>query len=791
MTVASRMSRGSAEIFRIRRPELAGRAVVLRVLGHEIQLSCTADAKARGPAHCPEVRLGESPVVDGIADVAIPFGRNERETDGRACHGQVGMALHSARREAAVCGLDARARCIFRPAREDVDRTARRVAAVQRALRALEHLDALEVEEARDRELGAAEVDAVHVSRDHATGADLVRNAPQGQPGAEHADVVDDQAGHVELQAVQVALSGVGKGLGAQHRDAHRHLADVLFDLARGDDDLVERHRDRRRARSRRQRGCENEEGAEGLSRGHDALSPPQAAGMRKASLRRPGLSRCRPCDGAAGWCTIRSAVADTRTYRFGNCELDLGAHELRRDGKSVALERRPFQLLEMLVSRRGLVVTREEIIGGLWPPGIVIDFDTGLNTLVRKVRAALGDSPEAPAFIVTVPGVGYRFIAEIADDDPPPPLQRSRPRWLSTVAWALPLAAAVAVLAWFLVSRSDSSVSILVLPFENLTNDEDLGYLAAGLAEDTNASLAQADPKNLRLVGRATASEVARSGKSAAEIGRDLGVDFVVESSLRAERPKLRVTSRLVRVADNSQVWSASFDRELTSTLGLQRELSIAIAEQVRLRLSPGVNEAVARRQTQNPEAYDLYLRGRYAWGRISPLGNREALSYFQQAIDRDPGYALAWAGVLHVLSTAPITGEVDPATVAARAAEAAVQAQKFGAQLPGGAGRTRLLPFRARLGLAGLRARVAQCGRIRPQQRHREPHARPRAHAARKLRRRPGVRASGAGARSILLAYVRLVFDDGLRSGGLRSRRGIRPPGRGHQPGRLGGIT
>jgi TolB-like protein/DNA-binding winged helix-turn-helix (wHTH) protein/Tfp pilus assembly protein PilF len=376
--------------------------------------------------------------------------------------------------------------------------------------------------------------------------------------------------------------------------------------------------------------------------------------------------------------------VADARTYRFGNCELDLGAHELRRDGKSVALERRPFQLLEMLVSRRGLVLTREEIIGGLWPPGIVIDFDTGLNTLVRKVRAALGDSPEAPAFIVTVPGVGYRFIAEIADDHPSLPLQRSRPRWLSTVAWSLPLVAAVAVLVWFLVPRSDSSVSVLVLPFENLTNDEDLGYLAAGLAEDTNSSLAQADPKNLRLVGRATASEVARSGKSAAEIGRDLRVDFVVESSLRAERPMLRVTSRLVRVADNSQVWSANFDRELTSTLGLQRELSIAIAEQVRLRLSPGVNEAVARRQTQDPEAYDLYLRGRYAWGRISPLGNREALSYFQQAIDLDPGYALAWAGVLHVLSTAPITAEVDPATVAARAAEAAGQAQKFGAQLP-----------------------------------------------------------------------------------------------------------
>jgi len=388
------------------------------------------------------------------------------------------------------------------------------------------------------------------------------------------------------------------------------------------------------------------------------------------------------------------TGLAEPRIYRFGEFELDLGAHQLRRNGQAVPLERRPFQLLALLVERHGLVVTREEIIASLWPAKVVIDFDTGLNTLVRKVRQALGDTPEAQGCIETVPGVGYRFVAALTDVDAPAPGAmeggtvpagagaRARRALFGGAAVLVAAAALVFGLrAWR--APEPAAVGIVVLPFENLTQDEGLGYLAAGLAEDTSASLAQLDLQNLRLVGRATAAALARSGKSEAEIGRALGVDYVVASSLRAEKSKVRVTPRLVRVADNAEVWTATFDRELTSTLGLQRELSIAIAEQVRLRLSPEVSAAIARRQTQNPEAYDLYLRGRYAWSRISPAGNRQALDYFERAIAADPDYALAWSGILHVLSTAPITAEVEPAAIAARAREAADRATALGQEL------------------------------------------------------------------------------------------------------------
>lgn len=389
-------------------------------------------------------------------------------------------------------------------------------------------------------------------------------------------------------------------------------------------------------------------------------------------------------------------SVVKPLVYRFGDFELDLGAHQLRLRGEPVRLERRPFELLVLLVTRQGLLVSRDEIIERLWPSNVVIEFDTGLNTLIRKVRQALGDSSGTPAYVETVAGVGYRFIAPVSQADTtagavPPGSDEAAKVWQATgrdrrATFAIALllaAAAVAIGVWGTAGRAPAQISIAVLPFENLSRDEELNYLAAGLAEDTSASLAQIDLKNLRVMGRASMTAVAALGKPTAQVGRELGVDYVVTSSLRAEGPRIRVTSQLVRSTDSVIVWTASFDRELTGVLGLQRELSIAIAEQVRLRLSPEVRQAVARRQTMNPEAYDLYLRGRYEWSQISPAGLRQALDYFERAIASDPNYALAWGGIAHVLSTAPIIGDVEPATVTQRAAVAVRRALEHGANL------------------------------------------------------------------------------------------------------------
>lgn len=391
-------------------------------------------------------------------------------------------------------------------------------------------------------------------------------------------------------------------------------------------------------------------------------------------------------------------ASTEIKTYRFQDFELDLGAHELRRNGATIRLERRPFELLIMLVERNGLLVPRQDIIARLWPGKAIIDFDTGLNTLVRKVRQALGDSPDNPVFIETVAGLGYRFIASVTQPGssvsaaPLPPAavpadiepKRIRLRRGTAAAMvALLLAVTAAFGIWHATHREATGKRLAVLPFENLTGNGDLNFLAAGLAEETSASLAQIAPSSVRLIGRVSAQAIATSNKPISQIGRELGVDFVVVGSLQVEHSKVRVTARLLRVSDNEQVWAATFDREMTSFLGLQRELSSAIAQQVRLRLSPEVRAAMVRRQTLNPEAYNLYLKGRYQWSLLTQASSRRALDFYEEAITKDPGYALAWAGIAQVLSTAPITGDADPTFVFARARNAVQQAVRFGADL------------------------------------------------------------------------------------------------------------
>jgi TolB-like protein/DNA-binding winged helix-turn-helix (wHTH) protein/Flp pilus assembly protein TadD len=377
------------------------------------------------------------------------------------------------------------------------------------------------------------------------------------------------------------------------------------------------------------------------------------------------------------------------RRYRFGDFELDLDAFELKSNGAPVKLERRPLDLLVLLVSQAGRLVTREEIIAALWPQKVIIDFDSGLNTLVRKVRNALQDSSESPRFIETVQGRGYRFIAPVVAIAEPASTTgvaanaSPRSRRAVWIAASLLLAIAAAGIAgWFTFEAGPKLTRIAVLPFENLTGDEQLAYLASGLAEDTSDSLARVDPDNLRVIGASTRA-LADPAVPTDEIGRRLGVDFIISSSLRLEQSRIRVSSRLLRVADGEQVWAASFDRELTNVLGLQRELSIAIAEQIRLRLSPEVAASIDRRQTDHPVAYSLYLKGRYEWSQLTPAATRRSFRYFDEATKEAPGYALAWAGLAFALATSLRTVDSDPAVAGRLALDALVRAEQLGPDL------------------------------------------------------------------------------------------------------------
>jgi TolB-like protein/DNA-binding winged helix-turn-helix (wHTH) protein/Flp pilus assembly protein TadD len=415
-------------------------------------------------------------------------------------------------------------------------------------------------------------------------------------------------------------------------------------------------------------------------------------------------------------------------TFRFGDFELDVAAYELRRRGRPVKLGRQPMDLLILLVEGRRQLVSRSDIVDRLWGKDVFVDVDTGVNTAISKIRQALRDSPEAPAFVETVPGKGYRFIAtvetvfpstDLASGGPEPDLSPTRrevsgngsepaqphaqpaaapstsaesavARTVETIGpsgsrsgsrsrLAVGLSIVVVAIAIVAFTRLKgggvgSSVTLAVLPFANLGSDPEREYLAAGLTDETSASLAQIDPAHLSVKGRTLRYK--GTTKTAAEIGQELSVDYLVESSIRAEGARLRVTVTLIRVRDQEHVWSQFYDREPTSLLGLQQELSTAIAEQVRLRLSPDRMSGLGRRQTQNEEAYDAYLRGRYQINRRTPDGNARAIELFNRALAIDPNYALAWSDLAFAYGAGTINGDARPADVGPRARAAALNA-------------------------------------------------------------------------------------------------------------------
>ena len=234
------------------------------------------------------------------------------------------------------------------------------------------------------------------------------------------------------------------------------------------------------------------------------------------------------------------------------------------------------MDLLLLLAERPSQLIRRADLVDRLWGEGVLVDVEAGLNTAIRKLRRALGDSSDHPVFVETVPGKGYRFIAAVTAGPAP------------------------------------DQVTLGVLPFANLSDDPAREHLADGFTEETIAALGQVGCEHLSTIGRTSTLRFKRTRKSLSAVGRELGAAYLVESSIRGDSDGLRITSRLVRVRDEAQVWSASYDREPVHLLRLQREIGTAIANGVRVRLSP---DGLARpRRQRAPCASADDRRGRQA---------------------------------------------------------------------------------------------------------------------------------------------------------------------------------
>jgi len=339
---------------------------------------------------------------------------------------------------------------------------------------------------------------------------------------------------------------------------------------------------------------------------------------------------------------------------QFENFELDRGAYELRRAGRKVRLEPIPFELLILLVERRGLLVTRAEIIERIWGKDVFVDTDHSINTAVRKIRLALCENPDAPRFVVTVPGKGYRFDAPVRENAGDSP-----------------------------VGVTSNRVMLVVLPFENLSTDPAQEYFSDGLTEETITNLGQLNSDRLGVIARTSAMSYKGTRKNIAEIGRELGADFALEGSVRRDGDRVRISAQLIRTSDQTHLWAHNYDRELKDFLAVQRELGQAIAEQVQVRLTPEQRTPREGARAVDPAALDAYLRGRYYLWRVTRPNIERAIEYFREASQIDPCMAVSYAGLADAYDILPITSDFPPREAFPKAEQAAKQALEIDSDL------------------------------------------------------------------------------------------------------------
>ena len=409
------------------------------------------------------------------------------------------------------------------------------------------------------------------------------------------------------------------------------------------------------------------------------------------------------------------STPSSPAMIRFGVFEADLRAGELRRNGVRVRLQDLPFRALRLLLSRPGEVITRQEFREALWPPDIFVDFEQGISSAVMRLRDALGDSADNPIFIETIERRGYRWIGPVLSQPLEPELhspiplpvlkpsdqistqteinnevsvepdnrgftaryeiglttrpQKPRPRialWLVTA-----IVAALCVAGFFLWRGHPSAPisSIAILPFDNLSAPAFDDAFSDGLTDELAASVSHLD--GVRVAGRRSAYVFKGKRTDLREIGARLNVEAVVEGSVQRAGDRTHVTVELNRTRDGFTVWSQTYDGTTADWIQIESQIASSIARALARKISPE-NAPAAR----DPEAHALYLEARYLWNRRNFPAELKSVDLLQQAIARDPNYALAWAGLADSLIAIGDVEEVDPAAYLPRARDAALKA-------------------------------------------------------------------------------------------------------------------
>lgn len=334
-----------------------------------------------------------------------------------------------------------------------------------------------------------------------------------------------------------------------------------------------------------------------------------------------------------------------TRRYQFEDFRVEVDKRLLFRQGKPVHLTPKAFDTLLLLVQRKGEVISKDDLMREVWPDTAV--EENNLNQNISTLRRVLGENRGENRYIATVPGQGYRFVPAVES-------------------------------AGFTPGTAEP-VTVAVLPFANLSSDRDGEFFADGITEEIINALAQI--RNLRVVARTSAFSFKGKQVDLRTVGATLNAGTLIEGSVRKSGDRVRIVAQLINAADGYHIWSERYDRELQDIFEVQDEIARTIADRLKVTLGPEKAEPLVRSETKDLEAYQFYLKGRFHWNKRSADGLQKAIEYFQQAVGRDPSYAVAYAGLADAYNMISFRNVMVPHAIMPKAKAAAANALELDA--------------------------------------------------------------------------------------------------------------
>jgi TolB-like protein/DNA-binding winged helix-turn-helix (wHTH) protein/Tfp pilus assembly protein PilF len=371
--------------------------------------------------------------------------------------------------------------------------------------------------------------------------------------------------------------------------------------------------------------------------------------------------------------------------YEFGPFRVDARKRLLVRDGAEVRLPAKAFEILLVLLDERGRLVEKDELMRRVWPDAVVEENNLTVN--ISALRKSLSEIPGEHRYVLTVPGRGYQFVADVLENEvesirpstdygstqptnnnfdlplglnteqakKESPLlsgdeQKVQRRRFPLLALSAILIAAVIIVAYFAYSRPFARhsrtglTSIAVLPFANNTGDPNTDYLSDGIPENLINSLSQL--RGVKVIARSSTFKYRGAEIDLNDVSKTLGVQAILTGRVTQRGDNLSINVELMNASDQTQIWGEQYDRKLSDLLAIQRDITREIVEKLKLQVE-GEEKGPARHYTENNEAYQLYLKGRFHWNKRTAEALNKAIEYFNEAIAKDPNFALAYAGL------------------------------------------------------------------------------------------------------------------------------------------------